>query len=100
MLRRWREAFVHHETLHVRSAGAPFQQGEKKMSKVETGTARKIWPCNFKDCRRKIGKGQEYYLWHIRPGYLAQRQHTEHGEPAQPAPKKKTTKKAKGGKKQ
>ncbi len=61
--------------------------------KVETGTARKPWPCNFPDCKKKIGKGQDYYLWHISPGFMAQRQHQEHGEPAQPSPKKKTTKK-------
>ena len=61
--------------------------------KVETGTARKPWPCNFKGCRKTIGKGQEYFLWHISPGFMAQRQHQDHGEPAQPAPKKKTTKK-------
>ena len=62
--------------------------------KVEQGTARKIWPCNFKGCRRKIAKGQEYFLWHVSPGFKARRQHQDHGAPAQPAPKKKTTKKA------
>jgi len=83
--------------------------------KVETGKARKPWPCNHNGCKKKIAKGQEYFLWHIRG--VAQRQHTEHGQPAVAKPatkkptkaakkvtkkkvsKKKVAKKGKGGKK-
>jgi len=76
--------------------------------KVETGKARKPWPCNHNDCRKKIEKSQEYFLWHVQG--TARRQHTEHGQPTvkptakkptKTAPKKKATKKkaTKGGKK-
>jgi len=59
--------------------------------KIEEGTARKEWTCNFADCRKKIKKGETYFLWHIAPGYMAQRQHTEHGQPTvKPATKKAT----------
>ncbi len=76
--------------------------------KVETGKARKPWPCNFTDCRKKIKKGEGYLLWHLKGEAL--RQHTEHGQPklsptakktTKAAPKKKVTKKKatkKGGK--
>ena len=79
--------------------------------KIEKGTARKEWPCNFNSCRKKIVKGEGYLLWHVRGE--ARRQHVAHGKPAvksatkkaatktKVTKKKATTKKAakKGGKK-
>jgi len=59
--------------------------------KVEEGRAVKKWECKHSGCKKPIEKGQAYFLWHISPGYMARRQHVEHGEPAQPTPK--TTKK-------
>ena len=32
------------------------------MMKIEEGTARKPWPCNHNGCKKKIAKGQAYYL--------------------------------------
>jgi len=61
--------------------------------KTTKGIAHKEWTCNFKGCKKKITKGEKYFLWHIQPGYMAQRQHTSHGQPANPeSVAKKTTK--------
>ncbi len=64
--------------------------------KVETGTAKKEWACKHQDCRKKITKGQKYYLWHLKGDAL--RQHQDHGQPTvkstvKAATKKKATKK-------
>lgn len=58
--------------------------------RVEEGTAKKEWPCKHNGCRKSITKGQSYYLWHLNGSAL--RQHQDHGQPAQPAPKKATAK--------
>ena len=68
-------------------------KGEKKMTQVIEGKARKPWPCDHTDCRKKIGPGEAYFLWHIAGG-VAQRQHQDHGQPVtKPATKKAVTKK-------
>ena len=58
--------------------------------KIEEGKARKPWRCDFKGCKKKIEKGQAYYLWHLKGE--AQRQHQDHGEPAVKPTAKRTTK--------
>ena len=60
--------------------------------KTTKGIARKSWSCNFAECRKKIGKGEGYLLWHIAPGHMAQRQHLNHPEPTNSAPKKAAAK--------
>ena len=66
------------------------------MMKVEEGRAVKEWPCKHQDCRKKITKGDRYFLWHLNGNAL--RQHVAHGEPAA-NPATKATKKATAKKK-
>ena len=63
------------------------------MTNVIEGKARKPWPCNHNGCKKKIAKGQAYYLWHL--GGEALRQHQDHGQPVAKPATKKTTKAAK-----